>query len=210
MVVLRSSLLSLVALGATVASAQASDVLGCFSSAGSLSSRGTYTYQSQNYCVQTCAKLGKTIAAVTQGSTCFCGDEAPPASDKVADDECNVPCAGYPSEPCGGSNAWTVLQSPSQQQDAANSSPSVSARTLQGGIIVDGAGTASIVPLSTPAIAIASATPTALATSRAVSKAASSTAVAASSTPTSNGASERRAASVVAAGLAAGLAFVFV
>ena len=34
---------------------------------------------------------------------CFCGNESPPDSDKIAEEDCNEECAGNSEEMCGGS-----------------------------------------------------------------------------------------------------------
>lgn len=40
------------------------------------------------------------MIATTKGNECYCGDEVPPASDKVADSMCNIACVGYPYDKC--------------------------------------------------------------------------------------------------------------
>ncbi|KAL2009036.1 hypothetical protein VTN00DRAFT_7230 [Thermoascus crustaceus] len=103
---------SLLALSATLvsvsASASYSQQEGCYNTAGSLSSQGTYRYQSQTYCLLVCQKQGRKIAAVKEDE-CFCGDELPPADAKVDGKECNTPCSGWPQDICGGPNTWTVI-----------------------------------------------------------------------------------------------------
>lgn len=96
-----SLLTSLLALSATLVSVSAaySQQAGCYNSAGSLSSQGSYTYQSQPYCLRVCQKQGRKIAAVKEDE-CFCGDELPPADAKVDGKECNTPCSGWPEDIC--------------------------------------------------------------------------------------------------------------
>ncbi|KAL1988689.1 hypothetical protein VTN96DRAFT_8389 [Rasamsonia emersonii] len=213
-------LLSLLLLGVSVSLVSGQQVLGCFSSAGSLASHGTNTFQSQSACMTTCLRQGNPIAAV-KGTECFCGDAPPPSGDKVPDTECNTLCAGYPTDICGGTNAYTVLSSP--QEDLLFMSGTLTApphtptaTTLLGGIIVDGDGSVSAlgVPSSTPVVA--SSVPAAIATSRAVAKASpssspspsSAVAAAASSTHASIAASREVSASLMA--VAAAMAIVVI
>lgn len=82
-------------LGAVAVAAQIQKQ-GCYSSSGSLENQGKNIYQSTGACVTSCEK---SVIAIT-GTECYCGDDLPPASDKVADSNCNNPCAGYPYETC--------------------------------------------------------------------------------------------------------------
>lgn len=88
--------LSLFFAAAAVATAKVTSQ-GCYSSAGSLQNQGTYIYQSTGYCVDSCSS---SVIATTKGNECYCGDEVPPASDKVADSMCNIACVGYPYDKC--------------------------------------------------------------------------------------------------------------
>lgn len=81
---------------------------GCYSDATPLKDQGPYTFQSSGYCKTQCTKKNKAVYALYQGSNCLCGDEIPASSKKVSDDECNVSCNGYPSDKCGGDNAYAV------------------------------------------------------------------------------------------------------
>ena len=38
--------------------------------------------------------------AVSNRTNCYCLDEVPPASAKVADNKCNLSCPGYPDDNC--------------------------------------------------------------------------------------------------------------
>nr|KAG7880461.1 hypothetical protein KL937_002023 [Ogataea polymorpha]KAG7889257.1 hypothetical protein KL936_002831 [Ogataea polymorpha]KAG7894708.1 hypothetical protein KL908_002080 [Ogataea polymorpha]KAG7899698.1 hypothetical protein KL935_003239 [Ogataea polymorpha]KAG7906538.1 hypothetical protein KL907_002178 [Ogataea polymorpha] len=44
--------------------------------------------------------------ALTNGNECYCGDDEPSSSD--SSNSCDTSCDGYPSEKCGGSDAYTV------------------------------------------------------------------------------------------------------
>lgn len=73
---------------------------GCYSSAASMSSVGTYMYQSTGYCSTQCANQDSPAMALTSGNDCYCGDELPADSDKVDDSKCNSPCTGYGQTNC--------------------------------------------------------------------------------------------------------------
>lgn len=59
-------------------------------------------------CVGTC---GAKYAGVVDGHDCYCGYELYAAAEKVDNSECNVPCAGAPTESCGGVNRMVVYES---------------------------------------------------------------------------------------------------
>ncbi|KAK3496128.1 WSC domain-containing protein [Neurospora crassa] len=52
--------------------------------------------------------LGLKVAAMSEGSECWCGDELPPTSSLTDTQDCNIPCSGYDLEYCGGSDTWSV------------------------------------------------------------------------------------------------------
>ncbi|KAG7745772.1 hypothetical protein KL912_004925 [Ogataea haglerorum] len=65
---------------------------------------GTYTWQSSSHCSSECSSY--KYIALTNGNECHCGDDQPLSSD--SSNSCDTACDGYPSEMCGGSNAYTV------------------------------------------------------------------------------------------------------
>jgi hypothetical protein len=73
---------------------------GCYSDAGSLKNKGPYTYQSLGYCEDLCSRGGYSVAALTRGNMCYCGDTLPPQSAKVDDDKCDQMCIGFPTTTC--------------------------------------------------------------------------------------------------------------
>jgi cell wall integrity and stress response component len=99
-----------VAAQATTTAAAAGPIrtLGCYSSAGSLTSQGDYTYQTSGYCQGVCLPLNKPVMAITGGSTCYCGDELPAADLEVPLSQCNSPCNGFSQQSCGGIGFWQV------------------------------------------------------------------------------------------------------
>ena len=82
--------------------------IGCFSSAGQLDDKGSYTFQSAGYCQCQCASLNKAVMATTKGSDCYCGDLLPPTDTVASNSSCNTPCNGYGVVDCGGDGFWTV------------------------------------------------------------------------------------------------------
>ena len=123
--------------------------MGCFSSSGPLVDQGAYTYQAMGWCQPLCVRQSKPVIGFSNGTNCWCGDEMPAASDKVADSECSVDCVGYPQDTCkslgpsrkpsrvnvmliwttgGGSNAFAVWNDGVQPKVYnADSSPSSTA-----------------------------------------------------------------------------------
>ncbi|KAI1208701.1 WSC domain-containing protein [Annulohypoxylon truncatum] len=93
---------------ALFASAAQSAYLGCFSSSTNLSFKEHDVYQSLGQCQQVCKAANLPILATTKGTDCFCGAEAPPQSDAVADSSCNTPCSGYAEDKCGGEGFFSV------------------------------------------------------------------------------------------------------
>jgi cell wall integrity and stress response component len=65
-------------------------------------------YQSSGNCQAICVEAGYQIFALTEGSTCYCGNNYPNGSDKTSDSACNSGCLGFGQATCGGKNAWAV------------------------------------------------------------------------------------------------------
>ncbi|KAK2747780.1 hypothetical protein FQN57_001810 [Myotisia sp. PD_48] len=92
-----------------VVSSQKPILKGCYKSPGKLEDNGQHKFQSIGYCSSTCASSGFPIFAVTGGTSCFCGREIPPESEKVDRKACNMPCAGYTPDTCGGEDTFEVF-----------------------------------------------------------------------------------------------------
>lgn len=76
-------------------------VQGCFSSSGDLEFNSAPKYNSKDECGnKLCQKLGKKVAATTQGQKCYCGDSYPPKSTLVDDKMCNISCTGFGEQAC--------------------------------------------------------------------------------------------------------------
>ena len=74
--------------------------VGCFSSSGSLTDMGDYTFQAMGWCQPLCVRQAKAILAFTGGTNCLCGDSLPPGSAKIDDSHCQTECQGYPQQKC--------------------------------------------------------------------------------------------------------------
>ncbi|PYH88704.1 WSC-domain-containing protein [Aspergillus ellipticus CBS 707.79] len=103
--------------GALLAAALSADAtfhesgyLGCYSSAGGLTNQGPYTYQSVAACSELCEKNDASFAGVSKGTDCWCGSSPPSATDQVSSTLCNIQCAGWPEDKCGGTNVLDVYQ----------------------------------------------------------------------------------------------------
>jgi len=81
---------------------------GCFKQSGSLGFllSDKYIYQSSAHCEEQCSD--QRVAALLNGGYCYCGDTAPDPDDEIDELNCNVPCAGYNLEECGGSLAFLI------------------------------------------------------------------------------------------------------
>ncbi|KAJ4400825.1 Protein SLG1 [Neurospora sp. IMI 360204] len=65
-----------------------------------------------------------TVAAMSKGSQCWCGNEYPPLSSKTDIKNCDIPCSGYNLEYCGGANEWSVYNLGNPVVSYAPSKPS--------------------------------------------------------------------------------------
>lgn len=62
-------------------------------------------------CISACKNSGHTYAGVEYMTECWCGNSAPASGLKIADSECDLPCAGDSSLTCGAAwklEAWKV------------------------------------------------------------------------------------------------------
>ncbi|KAL1889314.1 Cell wall integrity and stress response component 4 [Sporothrix stenoceras] len=77
-------------------------------------STNTSIYQSDGLCYDFCND--DYAFAVIQGKNCWCSDYTPSKSSQVSTSECDLSCAGYPSDVCGGDGLYGYM--------ALNKSPS--------------------------------------------------------------------------------------
>jgi len=81
---------------------------GCYSSVPGMIRNDTFDYQSKGHCQSQCAPMNKAVQATSARNQCWCGDDMPPKSDKVADTQCTSSCTGYGIEMCGGNGLYSV------------------------------------------------------------------------------------------------------
>jgi len=84
----------------TIVKASAPVAIGCFATSTPLESHGTYEYQSPGNCQLVCLQEGKNVFAVSDGTTCWCGDLKPPKDSMVANNTCDTNCAGFRDQKC--------------------------------------------------------------------------------------------------------------
>lgn len=73
--------------------------IGCFTNPGSLKSQGVFDFQGVHHCLAVCNDAGFKYAAV-QKYNCLCGNTVPEEADITTDDECDLPCPGWPDDNC--------------------------------------------------------------------------------------------------------------
>lgn len=122
--------------------------LGCYSSLPSSFSGGSqYQYQTSSYCASQCSS--HSYFALTEGSTCICGDDAPDSSDLT--DTCTIGCFGFGSQTCGGSDSYDVYSNGVVDTDSAASSSGGSTTTLTSSNTGTSTRASSTATTSTPA-----------------------------------------------------------
>ncbi|QOU18708.1 hypothetical protein BRETT_001776 [Brettanomyces bruxellensis] len=100
------------------------DMVGCYSSVpSSWVDKGSYTWQSSDYCSSQCS--GYDFYAMS-GNKCYCGSSQPSGSQS---NSCSTTCDGYPSDMCGGTNAYNVYAQEGVTVSSANSDDSGSSST---------------------------------------------------------------------------------
>ncbi|KAI9375216.1 hypothetical protein BJX61DRAFT_494759 [Aspergillus egyptiacus] len=93
----------------SAAAAGESNSIGCFTDGSQFDNQGPYTFQSIGYCKDRCSRADKVYRyAALQGENCFCASEDPAQDTLVADDRCDVQCAGFARDICGGDGVWSV------------------------------------------------------------------------------------------------------
>lgn len=93
------SLLSSLAILANLATVQSQTDQGCYAADASLTSLGSYQYQSEGYCSTQCKATDSAVFAMTDGNECLCGN-ALPSGGTVSSSLCNLTCSGYPEDIC--------------------------------------------------------------------------------------------------------------
>ncbi|OJJ49221.1 hypothetical protein ASPZODRAFT_140149 [Penicilliopsis zonata CBS 506.65] len=93
---------------------------GCYNNSTPLVDQGSYTWQSSGYCQKECVKAGYAVLGLWKGSNCLCGNELPAESALTSDSECDTECDGWPQEDCGGSSAYSVWLTGTEDNDAVS------------------------------------------------------------------------------------------
>ncbi|RYO88282.1 hypothetical protein DL764_008754 [Monosporascus ibericus] len=115
---LKSALLVLAT--AAVAVGQTYTYVGCFSEPPENSSETQNQFQSLGLCQSTCRDSQQPVAALSNGINCLCGNMLPPRDHLVEEDNCNLPCAGFDRETCGGDGFFSVyFEEPTESEDGA-------------------------------------------------------------------------------------------
>lgn len=78
---------------------------GCYTEGSSMRALDGFSFTNSTLtaeqCVTTCEGKSFTFAGAEYGSECYCGNSLSSQSTKVADDQCNMPCAGNKRTYCG-------------------------------------------------------------------------------------------------------------
>ncbi|CCH59653.1 hypothetical protein TBLA_0B08380 [Henningerozyma blattae CBS 6284] len=97
--------------------------LGCYDpSSLSLTSKGSYIYQTQSYCETQCA--GFAVVALLNGNECYCGgaDVAKQLESMNPNpSQCTINCVGWPYSTCGGSSYMDIYIDKSQENSNSQS-----------------------------------------------------------------------------------------
>jgi cell wall integrity and stress response component len=73
---------------------------GCYSMLPDYTFNSSFAYNTDGYCQKQCAPLGFNAMATTKGTDCWCGQNIPDPSTKVANTFCNTKCAGFGDKMC--------------------------------------------------------------------------------------------------------------
>ena len=75
--------------------------IGCYTPGGDLELKvEKETFQSSGACRTACLGVGAKYSALTKRFQCYCGNTLPPEGNQVPNEECNLNCPGFPTEPC--------------------------------------------------------------------------------------------------------------
>nr|XP_019047974.1 hypothetical protein I302_04595 [Kwoniella bestiolae CBS 10118]OCF26904.1 hypothetical protein I302_04595 [Kwoniella bestiolae CBS 10118] len=171
------------------------------------------TSMTQEYCGSVCFNQGKPWMAVEYGSDCYCASSLATTGSfpKLADSQCNYPCAGNTGQNCGGnyilvlfkytgtasfpssssskasssaaaSSTSSVAASSSSSSVAASSSSSKAASSSSSSSVAASSSSSSAAASSSSSSVVASSSSSSAAASSSSSSAAASSSVAASST----------------------------
>lgn len=75
--------------------------IGCYKPGGDLQQVGDKAqFQSSGLCRQSCTGVNAKYSALTKKFLCYCGNTLPPVDSQLPNEECNINCPGYPTDPC--------------------------------------------------------------------------------------------------------------
>ncbi|CAI4049347.1 Wsc2p SKDI_14G0510 [Saccharomyces kudriavzevii IFO 1802] len=95
-----------------------------------LTYKGVYEYQSVSYCENECS--GQAVVALFDGTGCYCGGSVSQVQSLTQLDasKCDVNCAGWPYQKCGGSSAMNVyINNAASTADSSSSTASSTSST---------------------------------------------------------------------------------
>ncbi|KAL2063582.1 hypothetical protein VTL71DRAFT_5387 [Oculimacula yallundae] len=126
---------------------------GCYTEAGRTLTGAGYanaTSMTDEKCISFCEAAGYIYAGTEYGEECYCGNKIATGSVPAPSTDCNVPCSGNATEPCGGPNRlnlfWngqtgpTTNPGPGLWEFAGCYTEGVIGRTLDHGVAVVGGG----------------------------------------------------------------------
>lgn len=82
-------------------------------------------YNSEGRCRDNCTTVSYAFGVI-QNFNCWCSNTVPARSSLKSTTDCNMPCPGYPSDWCGGSDIFAYIalgKSPSSTEDGDNTPP---------------------------------------------------------------------------------------
>lgn len=77
-----------------------SNYIGCFQPPLDVISVGYHRFMSVGWCQSQCSSREKLVAAVTNGTDCYCSNLPPVEVNAVPEMYCDKPCAGYAMTIC--------------------------------------------------------------------------------------------------------------
>lgn len=122
----------------TTVALKAIQTLSCSKTNGTLQKMQEYDFASDGWCQRLCGYANYPVMAMTQGSTCYCGNQIPALDQAVSESYCNSPCMGYNTSTCGGIGYYQIYLSglttdvtiqPNGTSSSSSSSSSTTATT---------------------------------------------------------------------------------
>ncbi|OCK86428.1 WSC-domain-containing protein [Lepidopterella palustris CBS 459.81] len=140
--------------------------LGCWSDSQASRTLSLMAHSGQHVsddnCQYQCTQLGYNYAGVEYSGQCYCDNWVNPIATQEPDTDCNMPCTGVPSQPCGGPDRmnlfWNGVTAPPPPVTITNPgvegfvsegcyTDSVAARTLANRVATSGGGSVMTIDL---------------------------------------------------------------